>query len=175
MAPETITGLFSLATLVVGGVITYFLGPIAKDWVDNRESSKTRLRSHVPEIICTRWSAVWSFQDGIEYVRDTVTFSRWTKSSQFEGYGEVTHGDKQYKYTIMGEVSPAGIVVLTYKAERFPTEANIGMACLELSIGAEELTGTWSGLLAKKQPDGTKIRGVHGGTVSMKKIKDLKA
>jgi hypothetical protein len=171
---EIIKALIALAGTVIGVILTAVLGPMVKDWVESRNSSRTRLRSNIPEIISTKWSAVWRFQDGAEYVSDTITFSKWTRNSQFEGYGEVTHGGKQYKYTVSGEVSPARIVVFTYKAERFPTEANIGIACLELSVGADELQGTWSGLVGKKQADGTKIPGVHGGSVKMQKIKELK-
>lgn len=174
MNTEIIKALIAAGGTLVGVILTAILGPIVKDWVENRKSSRTRLRSNIPEIVASRWGAVWKFQDGTEYAKDTITFSNWTKNSQFEGYGEVTHGAKQYKYTIAGEVSPARIVVLTYKAERFPTEANIGIACLELSVGADHLHGTWAGLIGKKQADGTSIPGVHAGTVMMEKIKDLK-
>ena len=124
------------------------------------------------EITGTRWNAEWKYEDGKTYTSDKVTISDWTARNQFQGYGEVTYGDKEYKYSITGEVSRNGIVVMTYKAEKYPTEANIGMACLELSSSATEMEGYWSGRASYEQ-NGKKIHGVRGGTVKMVKIKDL--
>lgn len=125
------------------------------------------------DLMETRWSAQWLREDGTTYVNDEVTFSRWITSSQFEGYGVVKYPDKKYKYSIKGEVSRTGVIVLVYKAERFPTEANIGTACLQLSISAEELEGTWSGFASVIQPDGKKLPKLVTGKITMKKIKDL--
>ena len=124
-------------------------------------------------IMGTRWSANWYHEDGTLYVSDKVTFSSWINSHQFDGYGEVTHHDKEYKYSITGEVSRTGIVVLVYKAERFPTEANIGTVCLQLSISAQELEGTWTGFGSRKQPDGKKVATLITGKITMRRIEDL--
>ena len=125
------------------------------------------------EITGTRWSAEWCFfEKGEVFAKDRVTFANWTEPNKFEGYGEVTYDDTEYKYSITGEVSRSGIIVLTYKAENYPTEANIGMACVELSSSARELTGYWAGRASFMQ-NGKKLYTVRGGTLRMQRIKDL--
>jgi hypothetical protein len=119
--------------------------------------------------IMGRWSADWRYEDGTVYASDEVTLTRWLSNTQFEGYGEVIHHDKKYKYSITGEVSGRGVVVLVYKAERFPTEASIGTACLELGDSATDMNGYWSGRASALQ-NGKKIYIVRGGAVQMRKI-----
>ncbi len=168
MDPTIIVAIIS----TVGGILVALIGKIP---IENFFSHRGRQQNNIPEIMQTRWSADWRFEDGTLYVSDSVTFEKWTKNSQFVGYGEVTHDGKQYKYSIEGEVAPNRIVVLTYKAEKYPLQANIGIACLELSTNAERLEGTWSGISSKKLPDGTKDVGLRFGPVKMHKIKDLKS
>lgn len=158
---------------IVGTVLGAIVQPIVTDWTEQRRSKEVRIASGVPEIMRTKWDAEWNFQDGTPYTKEVVTFEKWTKNSQFEGYGEVIHDGKQYKYSIRGDVSPKGIVALTYKAERFPTEANIGTACLQLSTSAGRLDGFWSGLVGAKGANGKERSELRNGTVIMKKIKDL--
>ena len=138
--------------------------------VEKASSAQMRQQSNIPEIMGTKWSTEWYNADGTKHASDEVTFSKWTKNSQFEGYGEVTYGGIQYKYSITGEVAPSRIVVLTYKAERFPTEANIGTACLELSQDAKELNGYWAGRTTLTQK-GQKTYIVRSGKVKMKEIR----
>lgn len=127
----------------------------------------------VVNIVGTRWKAEWLFDDGKVYVSDKVTFERWTGQGQFEGYGEATFGDTEYKYPFSGEVSfGTRIVVLTYRAENYPEEGNIGVACMEFSNSARELTGYWAGR-AHRVENGTKSYTVRTGKIEMKKIKDL--
>src|SRR5713226_3268504 len=102
-----------------------------------------RRESGIPDIMGTKWKAEWKYEDGTLLPSDTVTFSNWTKNNLFEGFGEITYG-KLYKYLITGEVSPR-VVVMTYKAEGYPKEANIGTACLLLSTDGQDLRGTWVG------------------------------
>lgn len=122
--------------------------------------------------IMGRWRATWHYEDGTVYANDEVTLTRWLSNTHFEGYGEVVHHEKKYKYSIAGEVSRTGVVVLVYKAERFPTEASIGTACLELGDSAMDMNGYWSGRASALQ-NGKKIYTVRGGTVQMLKVKDL--
>ena len=157
--------------LIVGGIIGIlgqWLGrvPVEKLW-----SSRMRQQSSIPEITGTKWSAEWNYEDGTKYASDVVTFSRWLKNNQFEGYGEVTIGNNLYKYPIVGEVAPSRIVVLTYKAEKFPQQANIGTATLELSSSAQELNGYWAGRASLMQ-NGQKVYAVRSGKVKMRKIRD---
>src|ERR1700730_11358378 len=102
-------------------IIVALLGKVSWDAIG---SIVRRWRYNIPEIMDTKWGAEWRFDDGSMYVSDKVTFKKWTKKSQFEGFGEATYDNKEYKYPIEGEVSPRGIVVLKYKAEKYPTEAN---------------------------------------------------
>jgi hypothetical protein len=124
------------------------------------------------DLIGTSWSADWYNSDGTIYVSDKVFFERLTGNNQFEGYGKVMHHNKEYKYSLTGEVSRTGIIVFIYKAERFPTEANIGTACLQLSIGADELEGAWTGFVSVKQPEGKKLATLNTGKLVMQKLKD---
>jgi hypothetical protein len=152
----------------IGGILAALVGQVP---VKDVLSHWARHQNNIPEIIDTKWQAAWYLEDGVLYARDTVTFEKWTKNSQFDGYGEVTHEGKQYKYSISGEVSPNRVVVLIYKAEKFPTEANIGTACLQLSSNAEGLDGDWIGLVSSKESDGSYVPRLRGGKVVMTKIK----
>lgn len=154
-----------------GGIVAALIGKLP---VEKVTSYILRRRSNIPEIMHTKWKAEWKYEDGSPLPSGTVTFIKWTKDNLFEGFGEITYPNKQYKYSIRGEVSPRGVVVLTYKAEGFPTEANIGTASLLLSTDAQGLTGTWVGFEGTKQPDGTEVFKLRGGKVTMHKIKDLK-
>jgi uncharacterized protein len=138
---------------------------------------KMLIREPKPEIqgeidIMGRWQAAWHFEDGTIFANDEVTLTRWLNDTRFEGYGEVIHHDKKYKYSISGEVSRARVVVLIYKAERFPTEASIGTACLELGDSATDMNGYWSGRASSLQND-KKIYTVRGGKVQMRKMVGL--
>lgn len=125
---------------VIGGIAVALIGKVPFDKI---MSSRMRRRSNIPEIMDTKWGAEWYHPDGTLYTKDVVTFSKWTKNNQFEGYGEVTHNNTLFKYSMTGEVSPSRIIVLTYKAEEYPTQGNLGMACLELDVGAKGLEGYW--------------------------------
>jgi hypothetical protein len=171
MDPTIIVAIIS----AVGGIIVTVIGQIPiRELISRDRSRRIRRQINIPDIMQTKWAAKWCYEDGSEYVEDNITFDKWTKDSHFVGYGEqVTQNKKYYKYPVEGEVSPIGIVVLTYKAEDFPTHSNIGIACLQLSGGAEELNGTWAGLATKILENGEKERKLWSGPVTMSKIKDL--
>lgn len=177
--PTVIAAIFAAIASICVGILSLIAGIIVavvgKLPIENFFSRRERQQNNIPEIMQTKWSAEWQFEDGSLYIKDSVTFEKWTKNSQFAGYGEVTHGEKQYKYSIEGEVAPNRIVVLIYKAEKYPLQANIGIACLELSTNAERLVGTWSGLSSRKLSDGTKVEALRHGPIVMHKIKDLKS
>jgi hypothetical protein len=152
---------------VAGGILSALAGQIP---IKNALSQWTRRRFGVPEIMQTEWQAEWKYDDGSPTVNDRVTFNAWTKDNQFKGFGEV----KQYKYQISGEVSPTRIVAFTYKAERYPTQAYFGMAFLQLSTDALELSGTWAGFEGgAKQAGGQEAFELHAGKLRMRKIKEL--
>ncbi len=173
MNVEIAKALIAAAGTLLGVIITVVIAPTVKDWLEKRRSKHLRSGAGVPEIMGTKWEAYWNFQDGTQYTHEYVTFVKWTKGSKFEGYGEVQHGEVLYKYSITGEVSPRGIVALTYTAENFPTEANIGNACLQLSGNATKLEGFWVGLVAEKHADGKEQLELHNGRVRMQRVKVL--
>jgi len=173
VSPDVAKELIGAAGTLLGVIATAVIGPIVKDRLENRRSKQVRSGSNVPEIMATKWEAYWYFQDGTQYTHEYLTFVKWTTNSQFEGYGEVQHSNVLYKYSVTGEVSPRGIVALTYKAENFPTEANIGTACLELSGDARSLDGFWVGLVANKDAGGKERLELRNGRVTMTKVKDL--
>ena len=162
---------------LIGAAATLLAGLLAKVPIEKGFSYWFRKGLNIPDIVGTggtQWSAEWRYDDGSAPLRDTVTFSNWTKDNLFEGFGEITYPDARFKYSVTGEVSPTRIVVLTYKAEGYPTGANIGTACLQLSGNARDLAGTWIGLEGAKQPDDPEVFKLRGGKVTMHKIKDLK-
>jgi hypothetical protein len=170
MDPTVSAAIISSVGAFVGGIIVAI---IARMPVQSYSSRKVRQRMNVPEIMKTKWQADWYYEDGNIFVSDTVTFEKWERGPRFSGYGEVVHDEKQFKYSIEGEISPGRTLILSYKAEKFPSQANIGTACLELSSGADKLEGLWAGTASKKQPDGTTIHTIRGGRLKMHLIKKL--
>jgi hypothetical protein len=135
-----------------------FVLTVAATWlgripVENWLSSRVREQQNIPQIVGTRWKTTWEYDDGRPALSDTVTVSNWTKDSFFEGFGEIDYpGNRHYKYSIRGEVSPNRVVILNYKAEQYPTQASIGTACLVLSTNAEILSGRWIGFQDAAKP-----------------------
>jgi hypothetical protein len=156
---------------IAGGILSAVAGQIP---IKSALSQWTRRRSGVPEIMLTKWQAEWKYDDGSPTVNDRVTFASWTKDNQFKGFGEVIHDGTQYIYQVAGEVSPTRIVAFTYRAERYPTEAYFGVACLQLSADALKLSGNWVGFEGGlKQAGGPEALELHAGKVTMKRIEEL--
>ena len=163
----------AIVSVTTGVVATALVQPKVQALRQEEASSRMRRESNVAELMGTKWAADWYFDDDKKRVmHDTVTFSNWTKDNLFVGFGEITYPNKQYRYSITGEVSPVRVIILTYKAEQYPTETNIGTVCLQLSGNAEDLAGTWIGLEGTKQPDGTEMPKLHGGKVKMHRIRN---
>jgi hypothetical protein len=154
---------------LLGIIVTAIVGPIVLEWYHDRKSAEKRTAvGNLPAIMGTTWEAEWKFQDGTLYIKESVTFEKWTKDFQFQGFGESVHDGQQYKYPITGIVSPMRIVALTWTAEGFPTKgANIGTACLELSPNSARLNGSWVGLAQT----GGKLE-LRTGSVTMTKVRD---
>jgi len=170
VSPDVAKELIGAAGTLLGVIATAVIGPIVKDRLENRRSKQVRSDSNIPEIMGTKWDTYWYFQDGTQYTHESVAFVKWTKSSQFVGYGEVLHDGIEIQYSITGEVSPRGIVALTYKAKNFPTQAYIGTACLQLSASATELDGFWAGFASDKGTGGKKWTELRSGGVTMRKV-----
>ncbi len=158
---------------LLGIVITSIVAPILKDRIESKKSAEKSAEARkaivtLPDIMGTTWEAEWNFDDGTPYTKESVTFDRWTKDFQFEGFGYSVHDGKQYKYSITGLVSPTRIVALTWTAEGFPSKgANVGTACLELSPNSARLDGNWVGLAQT----GGKLP-LRKGSVTMNKVRD---
>jgi hypothetical protein len=153
-------------TIIVTVIVTWIGQAPAKDTI----YSWLRHRDNLPNVMGD-WRAEWKYEDGSPLPPDTVSFVKWTKKSQFEGHGAINYPNKQYKYSITGEISPTRVVALTYKAESYPNEANIGTACLLLSTDSEDLVGTWTGYQGVKQPDGAEVFKLIGGKVTMHRLR----
>ena len=152
----------------VASIIVTLLGKVQFDKII---SKRFRDQKDIPDIVGTVWAAEWYFEDDELYVKDEITLEQWTRKGHFEGHGEVLHDDTKYKYPITGEVTASRIVVLTYKAEAYPTEGNIGTACMDLSDGAKKLRGRWAGRASGTADGGEKVSFIRGGRVTMKRIR----
>lgn len=124
--------------------------------------SSVNARKDLPDIAGTQWDASWIENNGKSLPHDTVTFSKWTKNNLFEGTGAITYPDHIYHYRINGEVTQGRILVMTYRAEGYPTESIIGTACLKFSSNAKDLDGSWIGF---------KGDAPAGGTVNMRRVR----
>jgi hypothetical protein len=169
--------IIAIVAAVVGAFATALLEPPVHAWYEKRASVKVRNDLHIDNtnlnIIATEWDATWEYDDGSPPLRDKVTFTEWSKDNFFDGYGIIQYPKRPYKYSIKGEVSQNRVVLLTYKAQDYPTEANIGSACLLLSSDAQDLGGTWTGLQGKKEADGTEILQLRSGKVTMHRVNNL--
>ena len=159
----------AIINAIIGAAATIIAAVVGKISSITVFSFFFRSRKNIPQIMKTVWSAQWFYEDGSLYVKDRITFKKWKKNNEFTGYGEMEKGKKVYKYPIKGTVAPNGIVVLYYEAEEFPAQGNIGMACLELSINALELVGSWAGRCSKKLDDGNWVNLIRGGKVKMER------
>jgi hypothetical protein len=128
-----------------------------------------RSQHNIPDIKGTQWSCEWYFENSELYVKDEIRIVKWTQDGRFKGVGRQEKKRDPtahvFEYPITGEVSPTRVVVLTYKAEKYPTEGHIGMACMELNMEAKEMLGHWCGMASKKLDDGTKISTLRHGKV----------
>jgi hypothetical protein len=169
MSDDVLKVLITTAGTLLGIVVTAVVGPIVQKWIGDKKSEATRKASGVaPDLMGTTWQAAWVFEDGAPYTEEFVTFEKWTKDFQFQGFGAVVHGGQQYKYPITGLVSPTRIVALTWTAEGFPAKgANIGTGCLELSPDSARLVGNWAGLA---QIGGKLV--LRAGRVTMVKVRN---
>lgn len=137
-------------------------------------SSKFRSNHNIIDITGC-WSCKWFYDDRKEPIEDEIEIAKWTKDSKFEGFGHQTreiNGQRRvFNYPVSGEVSPHRIVVLTYKADNYPTQANIGMATMQLDVRGENMSGFWCGLGSGRSEDGTQIAALRHGKVECAKLR----
>jgi hypothetical protein len=167
-SPEVIAAVVT----VVGTALISFLTIVFRMLFVGLNSRAFRKNHDVPNIVGTRWKAVWYDDVGKVYVGDdVVTIKKWTKQNKFVGWGDMkTKEGNPYRYPIEGEVTAARIVVLNYKAERFPTEGLIGSACLLLDDPGARLEGYWVGKREVREA-GRVYWDLLPGKVTMTKIK----
>jgi hypothetical protein len=148
-----------LVWLIIGAVV----GLILQVGYDNYTSARLRKELRIPAIINTQWNAKWLDEDGRPLPDDTVTFAKkWTKNNLLEGKGAINYPSKTYNYNITGEMAPERVLLLSYKAEDYPTEAHIGTVCLRLSGDGRELAGYWIGFNGNQ---------LQSGKVSMHRVR----
>lgn len=161
--PQVVSAAIGAGATIIAAIIAKISFPQLSSWI-------FRWRHNIADIKETRWSCTWCFENGETYVEDTIEIQKWTGGNGFRGEGFQTRdvdGQKRtYRYPITGEISPLNVIVLTYKAEKYPTQGNIGMACLRLQVGAEKMEGYWCGLTSRKLDDGRKVPDLRHGTVT---------
>lgn len=164
----------TIIVALIGAAATIMAVILGKVPWDKIWSWTFRKHHNIPNVVGTEWTSTWHDEDNKPYATDRVKFRKWTKGNRFAGTGDITYDEggnpRRYKYPIEGEVSPQGIVVLTYRAQGYPTQAHIGMACMELSNSARELSGRWAGRGSKTDASGNKYYTVRFGKVKMVKI-----
>ena len=152
---------------VIGTLIATIIGKISFSKV---ASLFFRHSKNIPDMKGTRWYCKWIYEDGRTPIEDEIEILKWTKKSNFKGSGHQTR-ERVFDYPITGEVSPSRVVVLIYKADKYPEQANIGTASLQLDIRGENMNGYWCGLGSKKMDDGSTIYTLHHGQVKCTKLR----
>lgn len=104
---------------------------------------------HRMELVPSLWKAKWTVADR-EPIAETLQIDTWIGENEFEGFGFSDHGTETepvtYNYTFNGSIEPTGIIVLEYRAERYPVKdgKNVGIAILEIK-NDRRLEGFYSG------------------------------
>lgn len=170
MDNSVIIGLFISGGISIGATGCALVALARMDWISKHFHSHNNL----PNIIGTQWDCEWFLEDGNLDVRDRLEILKWTKNSQFKALGHqsrtIDGKIRKYTYKIKGEVAPSGAIVITYKADKYPTQGNIGVACMELSLNAETIEGLWCGRKSAHTIEGEKVIRVRGGKVKCTRI-----
>lgn len=161
--------------LIMLGIVGAAIEEIIRQIVIPKFASSKFRSNHKIIDITGYWSCKWFYDDRKEPLEDEIEIVKWTKNSKFEGFGhqkkEIDGQTRVFNYPVSGEVSPSRIVVLTYKADKYPTQGNIGTASLHLDISGEKMSGYWCGLGSKKMDDGGTITALNHGKVECKLLK----
>lgn len=161
MRIETKVALIGLAGAIGSAILGAVLGPVVSRALESRDSGPARALLEMN----AKWKATWYNPDAsVRSNDDVVSFAKWTKGSQFEGTGNIGYPNNpdRYRYSITGEVAPNRVVVLVYKAEKFPEQAYFGTACLVISEDGKTMEGYWL-----HRPSN---QGVVAGTVKMQRL-----
>jgi hypothetical protein len=142
MRIEMKVALIGLAGAIGGAILGAVLPPVISHALEVRDSGPARAVLEMN----SKWKATWYNPDNSVYAEDDiVTLEKWTKGAQFSGTGDVKYptNPSRYRYSISGEVAPNRLVVLVYKAEKFPAQAHFGTAFLLISNDGRTMTGYW--------------------------------
>jgi hypothetical protein len=61
---------------------------------------------------------LWHYNDDeTKQIDYTVTVEAQARNNQFKDFGDAVYGDKRYKYSMVGEVTPTWVVLLIHKAK----------------------------------------------------------
>ncbi len=92
---------------VAGTLIVAIIGKISFSKV---ASMFFRHSKSIQDMKGTRWYCKWIYEDGRAPIEDEIEILKWTKKSNFKGFGHQTReidGQKRvFNYQITGEVSP---------------------------------------------------------------------
>ena len=165
----------AITSSIISVIGTLLVAIIGKMSFTSITSKRFRSTHSIPDIKGTRWLCEWFYENDELYIKDEMEIVKWTKDGRFKGVGHQVRGAdpaaRVFNYPISGEISPSRVVVLTYKAEKYPTEAHIGMACVQLTVGADQMLGHWCGLASGKSEQGTKIATLRHGKVNCTKLR----
>ena len=166
-------GIIALIIALIG-LVSAILGFLSKIPWDIVVGLIFRKGQNIPQIIGTKWEASWYGENDDVYVKDVIELKKWTKKNQFSGLGLMTTDPDgrsvDFLYPIEGEVTPGGLVLLTYRSPNFPTQSLIGTACMQLGASASELSGWWVGPRRVKNPSGESEWKLLPGKLKMRKI-----
>lgn len=155
-----ITGVFTLAGIIVGVAIGIFTTLRIKEW----KSKSFRVKQDIPNIM-GKWHCQWFDDDGeadIPKVEDTIEIEKWTTNGEFHAMGHQPQFN--LSYPLYGEVDASRVITLTYKAARYPYEPNRGVVCMTVSRDGKSMEGRWFGRRYSGNLSGGKVKCVKAQT-----------
>lgn len=146
-----------LLAVLAGGLI----GAASIVFWQSRRSRLFRTEHQIPNVL-GQWRCQW-FDDAQvgdqPKVVDTIQIRKWSANGEFIAQGQ--QPQFQLSYPIVGEIDPARVVTLVYKAARYPYEPNHGVVCMELSRDGETMQGRWFGRRFSGQLSGGTVKCVR--------------
>jgi hypothetical protein len=109
--------------------------------------------NHRMNIVPSIWKAKWTATGG-RLIEDRMQIHTWIGENEFRGHGFSEHGTMIYNYSFNGHIEPVGVILLEYRAERYPVAGakNVGVATLEIK-DENTLVGFWAGYKDARQPE----------------------
>jgi len=146
------------AVILTGVVLGVIIGILTTVLWHNWCSRRFRAQHDIPNVV-GEWRCQW-FDDaqdlGEPKVEDTVQIQKWTTNGGFIARGHQPQFN--LTYPIMGEVDASRVVILVYKAARYPYEPNRGVVCMQLSRDGKTMEGRWFGRRFSGHLGGGKVK-----------------